>query len=63
MRCSCFATAVAFEVLCGNQVRDPNVYAGTMGRYTSGPPGDCTDLVLLHPVAILIQFYDKLGGG
>jgi hypothetical protein len=63
MRCSGFAKAVAFEFLCGNQVRDPNVDTGTMGRYTSGPLGDCTDLVQLHPIAILIQFYDKLGGG
>jgi len=63
MRCSGFAKAVAFEFLCGNQVRDPNVDTGTMGRYTSGPLGDCTDLVQLHPIAILIQFYDKLVGG
>ena len=63
MQCSDFATAVALEFVCGKQVRDPNMYAGTMGRYTSGPLGDCTDLVHLHPIAILIQFYDKLGGG
>ena len=39
MQFSCFATAVAFEVLCGNQVRDPDAFAGTMGRSASGPQG------------------------
>jgi hypothetical protein len=37
MQCSDFATAVALEILDSDEVRDPNVYAGTMGRYTSGP--------------------------
>ena len=35
MKISCFATAVAFEFLCGYQVRDHDVVAGTMGRFTS----------------------------
>ena len=39
MQCSGFATAVTFEFLNSNKVRDPNLYAGTMGRYTSGPQG------------------------
>ena len=58
MQCSGFATAVAFEFLDSDKVRDPDVFAGTMGRYTSGPLGGCTDLVHLHPIAILIQFHD-----
>ena len=34
-----FATAVAFEFLDSDKLRDPDVCAGTMGRYTSGPQG------------------------
>ena len=33
------ATAVAFEFLDSDKVRDPDVFAGTMGRCTSGPQG------------------------
>ena len=55
MMFSCFATAVEFEFLCDNQVRDPNVYAGTMGRYTLGPQG----IVGRRVTMILIPFCDS----
>ena len=32
MQFSCFATAVTFEFLDSDKVRDPDVFAGTMGR-------------------------------
>ena len=39
MQIGVIATAVAFEFLDSVKVRDPDVFAGTMGRYTSGPQG------------------------
>jgi hypothetical protein len=39
MQFSCFATAVAFEFLDSDKVRDPDVFAGTMARSALGPQG------------------------
>ena len=33
------ATAVAFEFIDSDKLRDPDVFAGTMGRCTSEPQG------------------------
>ena len=59
MMFSCFATAVAFEFLCDNKVRDPNVYAGTMGRYTLEPQGIVGTNYPSRVTMILIQFCDS----
>ena len=59
MQCSDFATAVALEFVCGKQVRDPNMYAGTMGRYTSGPRGIVGTNYYSPVTMILIQFCDS----
>ena len=55
---SAIATAVAFEFLDSDKVRDPNVYAGTMGRYTSGPQGIVGTNYHSRVTMILIQFCD-----
>ena len=39
MQIGVIATVVAFEFLDSDKVRDPDVFAGTMGRCTSGPQG------------------------
>ena len=54
-----FATAVAFEFLDSDKVRDPNVYAGTMGRCTSGPQGIVGTNYVAIVTMILIQFCDS----
>ena len=59
MQCSDFATAVALEFVCGKQVRDPNMYAGTMGRYTSGPRGIVWTNYYSTVTMILIQFCES----
>ena len=59
MQCSGFATAVASQFVCGKQLRDPNVYAGTMGRYTSGPQGIVGTNYVSTVTMILIQFCDS----
>ena len=59
MQFSCFATAVAFEFLDSDKVRDPSVYAGTMGRYTSGPQGIVGTNYSSTVTMILIQFCDS----
>jgi len=59
MQCSDFATAVALEFVCGKQVRDPNVYAGTMGRCTSGPQGIVGTSYYSTVTLILTQFCDS----
>ena len=42
-----------------DKVRDPNVYAGTMGRYTSGPQGIVGTNYISTVTMILIQFCDS----
>jgi len=59
LQCSNFAMAVAFKFLCGNQVREPNVYAGTMGRHTSGPQRIIGTNYSLTVTMILTQFCDN----
>jgi hypothetical protein len=59
MQCSYFATAVAFEFLDSDKVRDPDVFAGTMGRYTSGPQGIVGTNYDSTVTMILIQFCDS----
>ena len=59
MQCSCFATAVALEFVCGNQVRDPNVLAGTMGHYTLGPQWIVGTNYSTMVTMLLIQFCDS----
>ena len=59
MQCNDFATTVALELVCGKQLRDPNVYAGTMGRYTSGPQGIVGTNYYSTVTMILIQFCDS----
>ena len=59
MQCSDFATAVALEFVCGKQLRDLNVYAGTMGRYTSGTQGIVGTNYSPRVTMILIQFCDS----
>ena len=59
MQCSDFATAVALEFVCGKQVRDPNVFAGTMGRYTSEPQGFVGTNYPSRVTMILTQFCDS----
>ena len=59
MQCNDFATAVALELVCGKQLRDPNVYAGTMGRYTSGPQGIVGTNYSSKVTMILIQICDS----
>ena len=54
-----FATAVAFEFLDSDKVRDPNLYAGTMGRYTSGPQGIVGTNYVATVTMILIQLCDS----
>ena len=39
MKIGVIATGVAFEFLDSGKVRDPDVFAGTMGRSASGPQG------------------------
>ena len=59
MQCNDFATTVAFEFLESHKVRGPNVYAGTMGRYTSGPQGIVGTNYPSRVTMILIQFCDS----
>lgn len=59
MQCSDFATAVAFEFLDSDKVRDPDVFAGTMGRYTSGPQWFVGTNYPSRVAMILIQFCDS----
>ena len=59
MQCNDFATTVAFEFLESHKVRGPNVYAGTMGRYTSGPQGIVGTNYYSTVTMILIQFCDS----
>ena len=59
MQFSCFATAVSFEFLDSDKVRDPDVFAGTMGRYTSGPRGIVGTNYPSRVTMILIQFCDS----
>ena len=59
MQCSDFATAVAFEFLDSDKVRDPDVFAGTMGRYTSGPQWIVGTNYPSRVAMILIQFCDS----
>ena len=59
MQCSDFATAVAFEFLDSDKVRDPDVFAGTMGRYTSGPQGIVGTNYPSRVTMILTQFCDS----
>jgi hypothetical protein len=54
-----FATAVAFEFLDSEKVRGPDVFAGTMGRYTSGPQGIVGTNYPSRVTMILIQFCDS----
>ena len=56
MMCSCFATAVAFEFIDSDKVRDPEVFAGTMGRCTSGPQGIVGTNYATILTTILIEF-------
>ena len=59
MQFSCFATAVAFEFLDSDKVRDPDVFAGTMGRSASGPQGIVGTNYYSTVTMILIQFCDS----
>ena len=59
MQCSGFATAVAFEFLDSDTLRDPDVFAGTMGRYTSGSQGVVGTNYSSNVTMILIQFCDS----
>ena len=45
--------------LDSDKVRDPDVYAGTMGRYTSGPQGIVGTNYSSKVTMILIQFCDS----
>ena len=56
MQFSCFATAVAFEFLDSDKVRDPDVFEGTMGRCTSGPRGIVVTNYTTIVTMTLIQF-------
>ena len=59
MMSSCFATAVAFEFIDSDKVRDPEVFAGTMGRCTSGPQGIVGTNYATIVTRILIEFCDS----
>ena len=59
MQCSGFATAVAFAFLDSDKVREPDVFAGTMGRYASGPQGIVGTNYPSRVTVILIQFCDS----
>ena len=59
MQCSGFATAVALEFLDSDKVRDPDVFAGTMGRSSSGPQGIVGTNYVSTVTMILIQFCDS----
>ena len=59
MQCNDFATAVAFEFLDSDKVRDPDAFAGTMGRCTSGPQGIVGTNYVSTVTMILIQFCDS----
>ena len=53
------ATGVAFKFLDSHKVRDPDVFAGTMGRYTSGSQGIVGTYYPSRVTMILIQFCDS----
>ena len=57
--CDCFTTAVAFEFLDRDKVRGPNLYAGTMGRYTLGPQGIVGTNYPSRVTVIQVQFCDS----
>ena len=59
MQFSCFATAVAFKFLDSDKVRDPDVFAGTMGRSASGPQGIVWTNYYSTVTMILTQFCDS----
>ena len=59
IRIEAIATTVAFKFLDSHKVRDPDVFAGTMGRYTSGPQGIVGTNYSSKVTMILIQFCDS----
>ena len=59
MQIGVIATAVAFEFLDSDKVRDPDAFAGTMRRYTSGPQGIVGTNYPSRQTMILIQFCDS----
>ena len=59
MQIGVIATVVAFEFLDSDKVRDPDVFAGTMGRYTSRPQGIVGTNYVSTVTMILIQFCDS----
>ena len=59
MQIGVIATAVAFEFLDSGKVRDPDVFAGTLGRYTLGPQGIVGTNYPSRQTMILIQFCDS----
>ena len=59
MQFSCLATAVAFEFLDSDKVRDPDVFAETMGRSASGPQGIVGTNYPSRVTMILIRFCDS----
>ena len=54
-----FSAKAAFEFLDSDKVRDPDVFAGTMGRYTSGPQGIVGTNYPSRVTMILIPFSDS----
>ena len=59
MQIGVIATAVAFEFLDSDKVRDLDVFAGTMGRCTSRPQGIVGTYYPERVTMILIQFCDS----
>lgn len=59
MQCSGFATAVASQFVYSDKVEDPDVFAGTMGRNTSGPQGIVGTNYYSIVTVVLIQFCDS----
>ena len=59
IRIEAIATTVAFKFLDSHKVRDPDVFAGTMGRYTSGSQGIVGTYYPSRVTMILIQFCDS----
>jgi hypothetical protein len=54
-----YAACFDSHFLDSDKVRDPDVYAGTMGRYTSGPQGIVGTNYSSKVTMILIQFCDS----
>ena len=59
MQIGVIATTVAFEFLDSGKVRDPDVFAGTMERYTLGSQGIVGTNYPSSVTMILIQFCDS----